>query len=106
MNNSVLSGGNVAPLKRNMEEGQFSLMRSVYRNTSQAKTNNYNGSTLNITYQDSSSRIDRLKAIAIGKQRTQTTVSYRSYDTNEVAHRVRKVRQAGTVAPKKKGIIS
>lgn len=106
MNNSVLSGGNVAPLKRNMEEGQFSLMRSVYRNTSQTKTANYNGSTLNITYQDSSSRIHRLKALAIGKEGHQSTVSYRSYDTNDVAHRVRRVRQAGSVAPKKKGFTS
>jgi hypothetical protein len=103
MNNSVLSG-NGAPLKRNMEEGQFSLMRSVYRNTSQAKTINYNGATSNITYQDSSSRIARLKAMAIGKEQSQPTVSYRSYDTNDVAHRVRRVRQAGTVAPKKKGL--
>ena len=102
--NSVLSGVNVAPLKRNMEEGQFSLMRSVYRNTSQAKKNNYNGSTLNVTYQDSSSRIQRLKAIAIGKQEYQPTVSYRSYDTNDVAHRIRRVRQAGSAAPKKKGL--
>jgi hypothetical protein len=96
MNNSVLSG-NGAPLKRNMEEGQFSLMRSVYRNTSQAKTSQ-------ITYQDSSSRIARLKAMAIGKEQRYPTVSYRSYDTNDVAHRVRRVRQAGTVAPKKKGL--
>ena len=56
------------PIKRNMEEGSFSLMRCVYRNTSQSKTTNYNGSTLNITYQDSSSRIQRLKAIATGKE--------------------------------------
>jgi hypothetical protein len=104
MNNSVLSGKNVAPLKRNMEEGQFSLMRSIYRNTSQPKTTNYNGSTLNITYHDSSSRTERLKALAIGKKGYETTVSYRSYDTNEVAHRVRRVRQAGAAAPKKKGL--
>ena len=102
MNNSVLSGKNVAPLKRNMEEGQFSLMRSIYRNTSQAKKTNYNGGTLNITYQDSSSRTERLKSIAIGKQEYQSTVSYRSYDTNDVAHKLRRVRQAGTAAPKKK----
>jgi hypothetical protein len=104
MNNSVLSGKNVAPLKRNMEEGQFSLMRSVFRSTNQTKTTNPNGSTLNITYQDSSSRTERLKAMAIGKQEYQPTVSYRSYDTNDVAHRVRRVRQAGSVAPKKKGL--
>ena len=104
MNNSVLSGVNVAPIKRNMEEGHFSLMRSIYRQTSQPKTFNYNGSTLNITYQDSSSRIERLKANAIGKEGKQSTVSYRSYDTNDVTHRLNRVRHAGASAPKKKGL--
>ena len=46
MNNSVLKGVNVAPHKRNMEEGHFSLMRSIYRKTSQPKEYNYNGSIL------------------------------------------------------------
>ena len=101
--NSVLSGVNVAPLKRNMEEGQFSLMRRVYRNTSQPKIVNSNSASVNITYKDSSSRVERLKAIAIGKQEYQTTVSYRSYDTNGVSHALRRVRQAGASAPKKKG---
>jgi hypothetical protein len=78
-------------------------MRSIYRNTSQPKTTNYNGSTLNVTYQDSSSRIQRLKAIAIGKEEYGPVVSYRSYDPNNVAHTIRRVRQAGASAPKKKG---
>jgi hypothetical protein len=104
MNNAVLKGVNVAPIKRNMEEGQFSLMRSVYRNTSQPKQYNYNGSTLNLTYQDSSSRIERLKSIAIGKEEYNPTVSYRSYDPNEVRHTKIRVRNAGAVAPKKKGL--
>ena len=91
------------PIKRNMEEGSFSLMRSVYRNTSQSKTTNYNGSTLNITYQDSSSRIQRLKAIATGKE-IKTAISYSSYDPNFVTHTVRRLRQAGAAAPKKKGL--
>ena len=103
MNNSLLSGVNVAPLKRNMEEGQFSLMRRIYRQTSQPKTTDTVKYSTNITYQDSSSRISRLKSIAIGKQEYQTTVSYRSYDTNGVVHSLRRVRQAGASAPKKKG---
>jgi hypothetical protein len=103
MNNSVLSGTNVAPLKRNMEEGQFSLMRRIYRQTSQPKITDTVKYSTNITYQDSSSRISRLKSIAIGKQEYQTTVSYRSYDTNGVVHSLRRVRQAGASAPKKKG---
>ena len=106
MNNSVLNGVNVAPHKRNMEEGQFSLMRSIYRKTSQPKEYNYNGSTLNITYQDSSSRIQRLKSIAIGKEEYNAVVSYRSYDPNEVTHTINRLRRAGSAAPKKKGLIS
>jgi hypothetical protein len=104
MNNSLLSGVNVAPLKRNMEEGQFSLMRRIYRQTSQPKQTDSTSPALNITYQDSSSRISRLKSIAIGKEGNQSTVSYRSYDTNGVTHSLRRVRQAGAAAPKKKGL--
>jgi hypothetical protein len=103
MNNSVLSGVNVAPLKRNMEESQFSLMRRVYRYTSQPKTIDSAKYTANVTYKDSSSRTERLKSLAIGKEEYQTTVSYRSYDTNGVTHTLRRVRQAGASAPKKKG---
>ena len=105
MNNSVLSGVNVAPLKRNMEEGQFSLMRHIYRQTSQPKKTNSASPASNITYQDSSSRISRLKSIAIGKEEYKSSVSYRSYDTNVVTHSLRRVRQAGASAPKKKGLI-
>ena len=104
MNNSVLSGVNVAPIKRNMEEGQFSLMRRIYRNTSQNKTIDSINSTANITYKDSSSRTERLKSLAVGKEAYASTVSYRSYDTNGVTHTLRRVRQAGSVAPKKKGL--
>jgi hypothetical protein len=104
MNNSLLSGVNVAPLKRNMEEGQFSLMRRIYRQTSQPKQTDFQSATLNLTYQDSSSRMSRLKSIAIGKESSQSTVSYRSYDTNGVTHSLRRVRQAGASAPKKKGL--
>jgi hypothetical protein len=104
MNNSVLSGINVASMKRNMEEGQFSLMRRVYRNTSQPKKVDSTSSTMNLTYKDSSSRTERLKSLAIGKEEYNSTVSYRSYDTNGVTHTLRRVRQAGSVAPKKKGL--
>jgi hypothetical protein len=89
-----------------MEEGQFSLMRRVYRETSQPKKVDSTSSTANITYTDSSSRIQRLKSKAIGKEAKQSTVSYRSYDTNGVSHTLRRVRQAGSVAPKKKGFIA
>ena len=92
------------PIKRNMEEGEFSLLRCIYRNTSQPKTTNYNGSTLNVTYQDSSSRTSRLKAMATGKEGYGLVVSYASYDPNNVAHTLRRVRQAGSTAPKKKGL--
>lgn len=48
-----------------MEQGQFSLMRSVYRNISTHRNNA--GSTSNLTFQDSSSYIQRQKAKALGK---------------------------------------
>jgi len=89
-----------------MEEGHFSLMRRVYRQTSQTKTVDTNSSTVNITYKDSSSRTERLKSKAIGKEGYQSTVSYRSYDTNGVTHSLRRVRHVGSVAPKKKGFIA
>lgn len=58
---------------------------------------------MNVTYQDSSSRTQRLKANATGKEAYSQVVSYSSYDPNNVAHTLRRVRHAGSSAPKKKG---
>jgi hypothetical protein len=91
------------PIKRNMEEGTFSLLRSIYRHNSHSKTKHHNEPTLNITYPDSSSRIQRLKSIATGKE-IKTATSYSSYDPNTVTHTIRRLRHAGAAAPKKKGL--
>ena len=93
------------PIKRNMEEGQFSLMRKVFRESAKSTHRNNAGSTLNLSFQDSSSYIARKKALAIGKQEYEPIVSYRSYDPVYVSHIKRKQHSSGTVAPKKKGLI-
>ena len=108
MNNSILKGVNVNPIKRNMEEGQFSLMRKIFRGMDKinytVKVKSCDSSTQNSSFKDSSSRTQRQKAIAIGKQEYNSTVSYRSYESNEVNHIKHKIRNAGTVAPKKSNI--
>lgn len=102
MNNSILSGKNVSPLKQNMEDGQFSLMRKIWRNTKDANRNN-TGTSLNLTYQDSSSYMERKKAKAIGNKAYNSPLSYTSYDPVGTYHIKRRVISAGTVSPKKKG---
>lgn len=97
MNNSILYGKNVSPLKQNMEDGQFSLMRKIWRNT------NTNDVSVKLTYQDSSSYMERKKAKAIGKKSYNSPLSYTSYDPVGTNHIKRRVISAGTVSPKKKG---
>jgi hypothetical protein len=97
MNNSILTGKNVSPLKQNMEDGQFSLMRKIWRNT------NHNDATVKYIYQDSSSYMERKKAKAIGKKSYNSPLSYTSYDPVGTNHIKRRVISAGTVSPKKKG---
>ena len=102
MNNSILTGKNVSPLKQNMEDGQFSLMRKIWRNTRDTHRNNI-GTSLNLTYQDSSSYMERKKARALGKKEYNSPLSYTSYDPVGTNHIKRRVISAGTVSPKKKG---
>jgi hypothetical protein len=87
------------PAKMNMEEGQFSLMRKVFKDSVAQKRNNA-GSTLNLSFSDNSSYIARKKAIAIGKQ-NKGSVSYMSYDPVYVNHVIRKQHSSGAVVPKK-----
>jgi len=87
------------PAKMNMEEGQFSLMRKVFKDSIAQKRNNA-GSTLNLSFSDNSSYIARKKAIAIGKQ-NKGSVSYMSYDPVYVNHIIRKQHSSGAVVPKK-----
>ena len=97
------------PSKNHMEEGQFSLMRKVFRESVSTHRNN-EGATQNLSFVDNSSYISRKKAIAIGKQTQmpnssiQKVVSYRSYDPVYVGHVIRKQHSSGSVAPKKCGI--
>jgi hypothetical protein len=102
MNNSILTGKNVSPLKQNMEDGQFSLMRKIWRNTKDGNRNNA-GTSINLTYQDSSSYMERKKAAALGKKSYNSPLSYTSYDPVGTHHVKRRVISAGTVSPKKKG---
>ena len=87
------------PAKMNMEEGQFSLMRKVFKDSIAQKRNN-TGSTLNLSFSDNSSYIARKKAIAIGKQ-NKGIVSYMSFDPVYVDHVIRKQHSSGSVVPKK-----
>ena len=102
MNNSILTGQNVSPLKQNMEDGQFSLMRKIWRNTKDTYKNDA-GVTVNYTYRDSSSYMERKKARALGKKEYNSPLSYTSYDPVGTNHIKRRVISAGTVSPKKKG---
>jgi len=103
MNNSILSGTNVSPLKQNMEDGQFSLMRNIYRRTNDLHRNNA-GTSMNLTYQDSSSYMERKKAQAVGKKTYNSPLSYTSRDPVNTQHIKRRVISAGTISPKKKGL--
>ena len=48
------------PSKNHMEEGQFSLMRKVFRETMSTSSHRNNaGSTLNLSFQDNSSYLAR-----------------------------------------------
>jgi len=96
--NAVINGN---PIKRNMEEGQFSLMRKVFRESAKSTHRNNAGTTTNLTFQDNSSYIERKKAQAIGSQEYQPLVSYRSYDPVYVDHTRRKQHSSGAIVPKK-----
>ncbi len=95
----------INPSKNHMEEGQFSLMRKVFRESATSSHRNNEGSTLNLSFVDNSSYISRKKALAIGKHshinETNPFVSYRSYDPVYVHHIIRKQHSSGSVVPKK-----
>ena len=87
------------PSKNNMEEGQFSLMRKIFRKSISTHRNNA-GSTQNLSYQDSSTYTERKKAIALGDSMNKIA-SYRSYDPVYVGHVIKKQHSSGAVVPKK-----
>ena len=92
------------PSKNHMEEGQFSLMRKVFRESTSTHRNN-EGATQNLSFVDNSSYISRKKALTIGKHshitKANPIVSYRSYDPVYVNHVIRKQHSSGSVVPKK-----
>jgi len=104
--NNFLYYKNASPLKNNMEDGIFSLSRHTYREISKIpKTNIIQNKIINNTFQDSSSYMERKKALAIGKRSYNTPLRYTSYDPVNTHHTIRRVRSAGTVSPKKKGFV-
>ena len=91
------------PAKNKMEEGNFSLMRKIFRESATSTHRNNAGATLNLSFSDNSSYIARKKAIAVGKQHNEI-VTYRSYDPVYVNHVKRKQHSSGSVVPKKSQI--
>ena len=90
------------PIKRNMEEGEFSLMRRIFRDSGNPKDKRDNvGTTINLTYKDNSSYIHNKKANSVATQLGKIT-SYRSYDPVYVGHVMRKLHTSGAVVGKKK----
>jgi len=88
------------PAKNNMEEGQFSLMRNIFRRSATSLHRNNAGTTQNLSYQDNSSYIEKKKAVALGHSMNKIT-SYRSYDPVYVNHIIKKQHSSGSVAPRK-----
>ena len=103
--NNILYSRNAAPLKNNMEEGIFSLYRRIYRQTGNIpNTTIVDNVVVNHTFSDSSSYMERKKALAIGKKSYNRPLTYNSYDPVGTQHIKRRVISAGTVSPKKKNI--
>jgi hypothetical protein len=103
--NNILYSRNAAPLKNNMEEGIFSLYKRIYRQTSNiSNTTLVDNTVVNNKFQDSSSYMERKKALAIGSKSYKTPITYNSYDPVNTYHTKRRVISAGTVSPKKKNI--
>ena len=104
--NNIIYSKNGAPLKNNMPEGEFALSKRVFRQTGLIpKTNTIDGQIVNNKFQDSSSYMERKKALAIGNHAYNSSVRYTSYDQNGTYHTKRRVVSAGTVSPKKKGFV-
>ena len=105
--NNILYSKNASPLKNNMEESSFSLSRRVFRQIGTIpKTITVEGKVINNKFQDSSSYMERKKALAIGNNAYKSTIRYTSYDPNGTYHTKRRVVSGGTVSPKKKGFVS
>ena len=105
--NNILYSKNASPLKHNMPNAEFSLSRRTFRQIGVIpKTITVEGKVINNKFQDSSSYMERKKALAIGNHAYKSTIRYTSYDSNETHHIKRRVVSAGTVSPKKKGFVA
>jgi hypothetical protein len=90
-----------------MPNAEFSLSRRTFRQIGVIpKTITVEGKVINNKFQDSSSYMERKKALAIGNHAYKSTIRYTSYDSNETHHIKRRVVSAGTVSPKKKGFVA
>ena len=104
--NNILYNKNASPLKNNMPESEFALSKRVFRQTGLIpKTNTVDGHIVNNKFQDSSSYMERKKALAIGNNSYKSAIRYTSYDPVGTYHTKRRVKSAGTVSPKKKGFV-
>tara|TARA_Y100000816_G_C26041064_1_gene545278 strand:+ start:710 stop:1042 length:333 start_codon:yes stop_codon:yes gene_type:complete len=109
MNNSVLSGVNVMPLKGQTSSngGQFSLMRSLFRDVPKQHPNNVTDHLgKNTLYQDNSLYLLKKKANALGKQAYNSPLSFNGNPKNDAKQAKKRVRSSGSVAPPKKGFVS
>jgi hypothetical protein len=105
--NNILYSKNASPLKNNMEEGQFSLYKKLFRQIGPIpKSYVLNGQLVNNKFQDSSSYMERKKTLTIGQHSYNKIIKYNSYDPVGTYHTKRRVISAGTISPKKKNIIS
>ena len=105
--NNILYNKNASPLKNNMPEAELAMSRRTFRQIGLIpKTTTIEGKVINNKFQDSSSYMERKKALAIGNNSYKPSVRYTSYDQNGTYHTKRRVVSAGTVSPKKKGLIS
>jgi len=103
--NNIVNNSNGSPLKNNMEEGIFSLYRRIYRQTGNIPNSiKVDNVVVNNTFSDSSSYIERKKALSIGKKAYKAPMTYNSYDPVNTYHTRRRVISAGTVSPKKKNV--
>ena len=109
MNNNVLSGQNVMPMKGQVSSngGQHSMMRSIFNHA--PKTNPDNTTEKrgqNSLYQDHSLYLLKKKSRAVGKQSYTSPLSFNTNPINDVKNAKKRMRSAGTVAHPKQGAVN
>uniref|UniRef100_A0A6C0KKY5 Uncharacterized protein n=1 Tax=viral metagenome TaxID=1070528 RepID=A0A6C0KKY5_9ZZZZ len=105
MNNSILTGNNVMPMKGRISEngGLFSLMRNVYKSSPKTHPeNNTDKRGKNSLYQDNSLYLINKKNKEIGKETYKSPLSFNSNPTNDVKNAKKRMRSSGAIPPKYK----